>query len=77
MFREQALAHKKGLNFRVKGDPVSKAPGVHIGPVVTLKAGGWAAGGVEPHGKKACIEGIEQSGYKGDLADKAISRFNA
>ncbi len=64
-------AHKfrQGLNFRVNWDPVSKAPGSHIGPVVKLPHVGFNV--LNAHTNGAIEKSMAQAKFK-DMAAMAF-----
>ena len=70
----QARNFKLGLNFRVNYDPVSKAPGKHVGPLVTLPLGGQKHAGAHKAG--AVVESCSQAGYRDRSAEGEIARRN-
>lgn len=79
----RALAHvrgvgprqfKKGVNFRVNWDPVSRAPGQHVGPVITLPHHG--ANIMNAHTNAAYLKSLERSEYCNEFAMALILRKN-
>jgi hypothetical protein len=65
---------KDGINLRVSWDPVSKAPGNHIGPLVTLPHYGFNV--FDAHGSSAFLESVEKSGFADNVARAFITRNN-
>jgi hypothetical protein len=64
-----------GLNFRVHYDPVSRAPGNHIGPLITLPLGGHKAVGA--HKMDICWQSVYDSRYRNDSVFTRIALENA
>lgn len=65
---------KKGLNYRVNYDPVSKISGKHVGPLVTLRLYGKAIAGA--HQKKTYVNSVKMEGIGGLDAFAAIAGRN-
>ena len=55
--------YKKGLNFRVNWDPVSKCSGKHVGPLITLKLNG-VKGFMAAHKKQTYLNSLDLSGFR-------------
>jgi hypothetical protein len=65
---------KKGVNFRVNWDPVSRAPGQHIGPLITLPHVGMNV--ANAHTSAAFMKSMEQAKFKDTIAMAFITRQN-
>ncbi len=65
---------KKGLNFRVNWDPVSKLSGGHVGPLQTLPHQGLNI--TNAHGNAAVLKAVQASGMGGLPAMGAITAAN-
>lgn len=65
---------KKGLNFRVNYDPVSKAPGKHVGPLLVLLLAGQKH--LDAHKAKPVIKSVEASGLQYNGALGMIRHYN-
>ena len=66
---------KKGLNYRVNWDPVSKTSGTHFGPLITLKLNGVKGVGAA-HKKETYLNSLLLSGLRDDGAIGSITRAN-
>ena len=66
---------KKGLNYRVNWDPVSKCSGTHVGPLITLKLNG-VKGFMAAHKKTTYQNSLLLSGLRDDGAIGSITRAN-
>ena len=55
-----AAGYRQGLNFRVNYDPVSKTPGKHVGPLVTLPLNGEKH--ILAHTGKVVVKSVIASG---------------
>lgn len=67
--------YKQGLNFRVNYDPVSKAPGKHVGPLLVLPLAGQKH--MEAHKAGPVIKSVEASGLQYNAAMGMIRHYNA
>lgn len=65
---------RSGLNYRTKYDPVSKAPGSHVGPLITLTLGGESK--KASHKMSVVIPCVNHSGIANNLALTAIATAN-
>jgi hypothetical protein len=65
---------KEGLNYRVNYDPVSLAPGKHVGPLVTLPLAGLPH--KSAHTSSTVINSVKQSGFAAMAGMHEISRHN-
>jgi hypothetical protein len=65
---------RQGLNFRVNYDPVSRAPGKHVGPLVTLPLNGQKH--LAAHTAKVVVESVIASGLGDHSAIGEITRRN-
>ena len=72
--RRDAHRFRKGINFRVNWDPVSRAPGRHIGPLITLPHVGMNI--LNAHTSAAFIKAIERSPCRDNVAMAFITRNN-
>jgi hypothetical protein len=69
-----ASKFRKGVNLRVKWDPVSAAPGRHIGPLITLPHVGMNI--TDAHTSASFMRSIEQARYKDNPAMAFITGQN-
>jgi hypothetical protein len=65
---------KKGVNLRVNWDPVSRAPGRHIGPLITIPH--YGANIANAHTGAAFVKSVERSSWKSNTAMAFITRQN-
>ena len=69
-----AWRFKKGVNLRVNWDPVSRAPGRHIGPLITIPHYGMNI--MNAHTSAAFVKSVERSHFKDNVAMAFITRQN-
>jgi hypothetical protein len=72
--RHGAWHYKKGVNMRVNWDPVSRAPGRHIGPLITMPHHG--ANILDAHTNGAIEKSMSRATYKDNIAMAFITRNN-
>jgi hypothetical protein len=65
---------RSGLNYRTKYDHVSKAPGSHVGPLITLTLGGESK--KASHKMSVVIPCVNHSGIANNLALTTIATAN-
>ncbi len=65
---------KKGVNLRVNWDPVSRAPGQHVGPLITIPHYGMNI--FNAHTGDAFMKSVERSSWKDNPAMAFITRQN-
>ncbi len=65
---------RSGLNYRTKYDPVSKVPGSHVGPLITLRLGGESK--LASHKMSVVIPCLNHTGIANDPAFAAIALAN-
>ncbi len=69
-----AWKFREGANLRVDWDPVSRAPGTHIGPLITMKHYGFNI--ADAHKNAAVLKSVERSGYADSAARAFITAAN-
>jgi hypothetical protein len=69
-----AAKFKKGVNLRVNWDPVSRAPGRHVGPLITIPHYGNNV--FDAHTGAAFLKSVERSNFKSNVAMAFITRQN-
>ncbi len=69
-----ATKFKKGVNLRVNWDPVSRAPGSHIGPLITLPHVGMNV--ADAHTSAAFMKAINKAAFRDTVAMAWITRQN-
>ncbi|MDB5378367.1 MAG: hypothetical protein JWR00_2813 [Rubritepida sp.] len=73
--RHGAWNYSNGVNMRVNWDPVSRAPGRHVGPLITMPHYGgkiWDA-----HTNDAIERSMSRAAYKDNVAKAFITRNNS
>ena len=65
---------KKGVNMRINWDPVSRAPGRHVGPLITMPHVGVNIANAHTNG--AIQKSMSQAKYKDNIAMAFITRQN-
>lgn len=77
----RALAHapglnkfRKGVNLRVNWDPVSRAPGRHVGPLITLPHVGMNI--LNAHMSASFMKAVDRARFRDDIAMTFITRQN-
>lgn len=65
---------KKGVNLRVNWDPVSRGPGQHIGPLITMPHLGMNL--TDAHTGASFMRSVEQAKFRDNVAMAFITRQN-
>jgi hypothetical protein len=68
------LKFKKGVNLRINWDPVSRIPGHHVGPLITLPHVGVNV--FDAHTNGAITKSMAQASYRNNVAMAFITRQN-